>query len=104
MRKIILLSVLIPAIYIYPQVKEIESLSYFKQGNFEFNFSTNLGVGFSSTTRTDKNYSKITAHLWLFTGIPATVGESVRDRYESEYPDDAYWESIKKFSRFPQGI
>ncbi|NWG27091.1 MAG: hypothetical protein HXY48_01010 [Ignavibacteriaceae bacterium] len=49
-------------------------------------------------------YASITAPLWLLFGIPSAVGESARDRYESEYPDDAYWESIKKFSRFPQGV
>lgn len=49
MKKIILLAVMIPIIHIYSQVREIESRSYFKQGNIEFNFSTNLGVGFSTS-------------------------------------------------------
>jgi hypothetical protein len=58
MKKIILFSVIIPAIYLYPQVREIESRTYFKQGNFEFNFSTNIGVGFSTTNgiQTYQNY------------------------------------------------
>ena len=30
----------------YSQIREIESRSYYKQGDFEVNFSTNLGVGF----------------------------------------------------------
>jgi hypothetical protein len=49
MKKIILFSIIIPIFHIFPQVREIESRSYFKQGDVEFNFSTNLGVGFSSS-------------------------------------------------------
>jgi len=49
MKKIILFSIIIPILNIFPQVREIESRSYFKQGDVEFNFSTNLGVGFSSS-------------------------------------------------------
>jgi hypothetical protein len=37
---------------IYSQVREIESISSFKQGDFEVNFSTNLGAGFSKTNST----------------------------------------------------
>ena len=33
---------------IIPQVREIESRTYFKQGDFEINFSLNLGTGFTS--------------------------------------------------------
>ena len=57
MKKIILLSVIIQLIYIYPQVREIESRTYFKQGDFEFNFSTNLGVGFSTSNVTQINHN-----------------------------------------------
>ena len=49
-------------------------------------------------------YSVITAPLWLLAGIPVSVGESVRDRYEMEEPTQEYWESIKIFARFPQGV
>jgi hypothetical protein len=49
MKKIILFSIIIPILNIFPQVREIESRSYFTQGDVEFNFSTNLGVGFSSS-------------------------------------------------------
>ena len=55
MKKIILLFIIIQIVHIYPQVREIESRSYFKQGNAEFNFSTNLGVGFSTTNSIQKN-------------------------------------------------
>jgi len=59
MKKIILLFVIIPVMYIHPQVREIESQSYFKQGDVEFNFSTNLGVGFSTydVFQTTQNFS-----------------------------------------------
>jgi len=59
MKKIILLSVIIPVMYIHPQVREIESRSYFKQGDVEFNFSTNIGVGFSTSNvfNTIQNFS-----------------------------------------------
>jgi len=74
MKKIILLSVIIPAIYLYPQVREIESRSYFKQGNFEFNFSTNIGVGFSTSnvTSTNQNFYEY---------------DSSYSEYTSEYSD-----------------
>jgi hypothetical protein len=49
-------------------------------------------------------YSVITAPLWLLAGIPVSVGESVRDRYEMEEPTQEYWDSIKIFARFPQGV
>jgi hypothetical protein len=49
-------------------------------------------------------YLVLTAPFWLLTGIPAAVGESGRDRYESENPDKDFWISIIKFSRFPQGM
>lgn len=58
MKKIILLSVIMPIMCIHPQVREIESRSYFKQGDVEFNFSTNLGVGFSTSNvfQTTQNF------------------------------------------------
>jgi len=59
MKKIILLSVIIPIMNLFPQVREIESRSYFKHGDAEFNFSTNLGVGFSTSNvfQTTQNFS-----------------------------------------------
>lgn len=41
--------------YSFSQVREIESGSYYKQGNFEINFSTSLGAGFSKTNTTNTN-------------------------------------------------
>jgi len=73
-KKIILLSVIIPAIYLYPQVREIESRSYFKQGNFEFNFSTNIGVGFSTS-----NFTSTNQNFYEF--------DSSYSEYTSEYSD-----------------
>jgi len=46
----------------------------------------------------------VTAPLWLTVGIPVTISESSRDNYEMEDPDDAYWNEVKQFARFPQGI
>ena len=46
----------------------------------------------------------VTAPLWLAVGIPVTISESSRDNYEMEDPDDAYWNEVKQFARFPQGI
>ena len=76
MKKIILLSVIIPAMYIHPQVREIESRTYFKQGDIEANISTNLGVGFSTTnsTNTYKNYNYYDSSY-------------VTETYKSEYSD-----------------
>ena len=61
-------------------------------------------VGGSLLTISNGYYSVITFPLWLVGGIPAASGESIRDRYEMEYPDEQYWNDIKKFGRFPQGI
>jgi hypothetical protein len=49
-------------------------------------------------------YSVILAPIWLLAGIPTAVSESARDRYEMIHPDEEYWEAVKKFSRFPQGV
>ena len=53
MRIKITLLALIFVSYSYTQVREIESGTYFEQGNFEINFSTCLGAGFSKTSTTD---------------------------------------------------
>lgn len=61
---------------------------------------------FGGTISTISNgyYLIFTAPFWLLTGIPATVGESSRDRYDEENPDSSFWISIQKFARFPQGL
>jgi hypothetical protein len=61
-------------------------------------------LGGSILAITNGYYAGITLPLWLGAGIPSVVGESARDRYEMDYPTTEYWESIKMFSRFPQGI
>lgn len=48
--------------------------------------------------------SVFTAPLWLLFGLPVAINETARDRYAAEYPDITYWESVSKFSRFPQGL
>ena len=42
--------------------------------------------------------------MWLATGISASSGESFRDRYSEDHPDESYWIQIIKYSRFPQGL
>ncbi len=49
-------------------------------------------------------YAGISLPIWLLAGIPTAAGESRRDRYEAEYPDEYYWNNVKIFARFPQGI
>ena len=54
--KIIILALILNS-FSYSQVREIESRTYFKQGDFEINFSLNLGTGFTSyeSDNTDKS-------------------------------------------------
>ncbi|HEX9251239.1 MAG TPA: hypothetical protein VF870_03305 [Ignavibacteriaceae bacterium] len=61
-------------------------------------------AGGSLLTLSNGYYAAITFPLWMVAGIPATSGESFRDRYEADYPDEFYWDNVKIFSRFPQGI
>jgi hypothetical protein len=61
-------------------------------------------LGGSLLTISNGYYAGITLPLWLAAGIPTVAGESARDRYEMEYPDEIYWSNAKKFSRFPQGV
>ena len=49
-------------------------------------------------------YSAITLPAWLIIGVSTASGESMRDRYEKENPDEECWNEIQKFARFPQGI
>ncbi len=46
----------------------------------------------------------VTAPLWILIGIPISAGETNRDRYVADTPDEGYWQSVKNFSRFPQGL
>ena len=61
-------------------------------------------MGGTISTISNGKFLILTAPLWLLTGIPTAVGESARDRYESDAPAEKYWNSINKFARFPQGI
>ena len=90
------------SIYVIPKKKIYSSTLELDQKN-----STAYGlwtVGGIAGTVTNGLFLVITAPLWLVAGIPATVGESVRDRYEEDEPTQEYWDSINKFARFPQGI
>jgi hypothetical protein len=88
MNKIMLVLIMIPIVYLHSQVKEIESRSYFKQGDFEVNFSTNLGVGFQSvesSNSTDYNpyYYQDGDRPFIFL-ISAAVGVCVIDGFSVE--------------------
>ena len=61
-------------------------------------------LGGSVLTISNGYYAVFTLPLWLAAGIPTVVGESIRDRYEMDFPNDEYWDSVKVFARFPQGI
>ncbi len=49
-------------------------------------------------------YAVLSLPLWLLTGIPSTISESLDGRYAENTPTIYWWQSISKFSRFPQGI
>jgi len=69
MKKIILITVIFHALYNFPQVREIGSQTYFKQGDIEINFSMNLGAGFSTSTNTTstKNFSPYDSSYNIYT-------------------------------------
>lgn len=58
MRNIIVAFIIFPFLTLSAQVREIKERTYFKQNNLEFNFSTHVGIGFSTTTQsgTYQNY------------------------------------------------
>lgn len=93
--------VLYDTLYAIPKQKITNSLLELDEKN-----TTIYGlwvVGGSLLTISNGAYAVFTLPLWLVAGIPAASGESIRDRYEAEYPDENYWEEIKVFARFPQG-
>ncbi len=61
-------------------------------------------VAGTATTATHGWYLIISAPLWLLTGIPSTISESMDGRLAEEKPSISWWLSTSKFSRFPQGI
>ena len=90
------------SLYVVNKVDVISSILELDKKN-----STDFGLwtaGGCLLTITNGFFAVITAPIWLITGIPVAIGESVRDRYESDNPNSTYWNSIQKFARFPQGI
>lgn len=81
----IIFIVLILSMNLYPQVREIKSRSYFKQGDIEANFSTNLGAGFPSFESSESNqyYSEYDSRPFIFL-ITASIGICVFDGLEAE--------------------
>lgn len=89
------------SLYQIPKHKITESILELDEKN-----TTAYGLwvlGGSVLTISNGYYAAFTLPLWLGFGIPTVVGESARDRYEMEYPDEQYWDSVKVFARFPQG-
>lgn len=62
------------------------------------------GAAFLLTPIINGAYSIFTGSFGIIAGASAASGESARDRYESDSPDNSYWGKIQKFARFPQGI
>jgi len=90
------------SLYQIPTRKITESILELDEKN-----TTTYGLwvlGGSVLTLSNGVYAGITLPLWLIAGIPTVVGESARDRYEMDYPTNEYWESLKIFARFPQGV
>jgi len=90
------------SLYQIPKSKITESILELDEKN-----TTTYGLwvfGGSILTLSNGYYASITLPLWLLAGIPAVVGESSRDRYEMDEPTVEYWDSIKIFARFPQGV
>lgn len=54
--KIFFIAILL-MVNLYPQVREIKSLSILKQGDFEFSIGTNIGLGISKQNTTINNLS-----------------------------------------------
>jgi len=90
------------SLYVIPKEKIINSIIELDQKN-----TGAYGAwvaGGSLATLSNGWYAGITFPLWLLAGIPAASGESFRDRYEADNPDEFYWDEVNIFSRFPQGI
>jgi len=90
------------SLYQIPKSKITESTLELDEKN-----TTTYGLwvfGGSILTLSNGIYAGITLPLWLLAGIPTVVGESSRDRYETDEPTKEYWNSIKMFARFPQGV
>ncbi len=83
---------------IIPQAREIESRNYFKQGDFEINFSTNLGAGFtsyeSSNSSENSYYNDSGERPFIFLisaamGVCIIDGLSVEPEFDINFISDA---------------
>jgi len=90
------------SLYEISKCKIVESILELDEKN-----TTTYGLwvlGGSLLTISNGAYGIYTLPPWLLLGIPTIIDESARDRYEEINPTQEYWESIRKFSRFPQGV
>lgn len=93
------------SLYIIPKVNVSSAILEIDDKNsVEYGLWT---VGGSISTASNGKFLIFTAPLWLLFGIPASTGESYRDRYEYNAEistGSLYWDDIQKFARFPQGL
>ena len=94
--------VLYDSLYIIPKNIIVNSVVDLDQKNTG-SYAVWVTLG-SLLTISNGMYATITLPLWLLAGIPTATSESYRDLYETEYPNEIYWNDVNKFSRFPQGV
>ncbi len=93
--------ILYDSLYIIPKGKITDAILEIDDKNTsEYSGWTVLGT---VSTLSHGWFLGFTFPIWLATGISASSGESFRDRYSEGDPDEAYWNQILKYSRFPQG-
>ena len=94
--------VLYDSLYIVPKLKITDAVLEIDDKNTsEYDGWTILGT---ASTLSHGWFLGFTFPMWLATGISASSGESFRDRYSEDHPDESYWIQIIKYSRFPQGL
>ena len=93
--------ILYDSLFIIPKAKIIDAVLEIDDKNTsEYDGWTILG---SASTLSHGWFLGFTFPMWLATGISASSGESFRDRYSESDLNEAYWNQILKYSRFPQG-
>ncbi len=90
------------SLYVVSKSKISNSFLELDQKSTE-SYGTWVALG-SLATISNGVYLILTMPLWLIGGTSVASGESYRDIYESEFPDENYWQNVNKFSRFPQGL
>lgn len=84
-----------------PQRNILKSVIELDRKHYEYGIHTSFGT---LSTISHGLVSIITAPMWILFGWPVAIGETYRDRYLGNPPDNLYWNTVRKFSRYPQGI